>query len=98
MSASIMAANGPGPMPAISITFVPCSGPLMRATLSAEQPLRIVREDGVEGGAVEAGLLEVGLETGEEIVASLVQALVQSSQDRVGYLLHPFGKTEGHAR
>ena len=38
MSASIIAVNGPGPMPAISITLKPCSGPAMSLRLLIVSP------------------------------------------------------------
>src|SRR5438270_2334950 len=92
MSASIIAVNGPGPMPAISITLTPFSGPAMRSNLSPEQSLRVVGEHGVEGRAFHAATLELRPEVGEqEGVRPLVHLVVDARQHLVEHLLESFG-------
>src|SRR2546423_634894 len=92
MSASIIAVNGPGPMPAISITFKPCSGPAMTWTLPAEQSLWIVRHHRVEDLALHAAGLELRPEVGEEEgVRSLKHLVVHGRQHLVEHLLEALG-------
>src|SRR4051812_2029588 len=92
MSASIIAVNGPGPMPAISITLTPCSGPAMSSNLSPEQSLRVVGEHGVEGRAVHAATLELRPKVGEEErMRPLVHLVVDARQHLVEHLLESFG-------
>ena len=52
MSASIMAQKGPGPMPAISITFVPESGPVTRSLLA-----RFVSTGRMQSGATKGRMI-----------------------------------------
>src|SRR5436305_2714424 len=92
MSASIIAVNGPGPIPAISITLKPCSGPAMSVKLSPEQSLRIVGEHGVEHRALHAAGLEPRPEVGEkECVRALVHLVVDARQHLVEHFLELSG-------
>src|SRR5207253_10963896 len=83
--------NGPGPIPAISITFTPSSGPMeLDATSAAEQSARVVGHDRVERRPVDTEGLEAGPEVREkERVRALVHLLVHGGQDLLEHVLHP---------